>query len=169
MIKEDELQDYMPELRIQNGNGITLSVIQKAIQDCADKYGIPVAFCNEQIKAGGLFKSKVDDCIVVYHPEHMKDYFKYVIKITNQGTYAFVSVREYGESKQLNKAYRRELSKQGVKNYIKGNPDDYNATGKAIGQAIGGFIGSLGKNKQKLEEEERYYKCLDDIFSEVFQ
>ncbi len=165
MIKVDELREFRPQVRYQNGEGITLMTVQEAIKDCAMKMGIPVAFRGDQVKSGGLFNSSVEDCLVMYHPEHERDYFKFCIRIRRQGVYAFVDIHEFGESKQMNKAYRSELAKEGAKGYFKaGNEYD---TGKMLGQAIGGFVGSIGKSKAKLEEEQMYYQCIFDIFDEI--
>jgi hypothetical protein len=165
MIKADELREFRPQVRYQNGEGITLMTVQEAIKDCAMKMGIPVAFRWDQVKSGGLFNSSVEDCLVIYHPEHERDYFKFCIRVRRQGVYAFVDINEFGESKQMNKAYRSELAKEGAKGYLKAG-DEYEA-GKMAGKVIGGLIGSLGKSKAKLEEEQMYYQCVFDIFDEI--
>jgi len=167
MIKVDELREYIPQVRYENGDAISLQAVQRAIEESATKFDIPVAFKNEQVKSGGLFKSSVEDCVIMYHPEHEKDYFNFVIRIQRQGVYAYVVIDEYGQSKQLNKAYRSDLAKQGVKDYFKADAEDYNAIGRAIGQSIGGALGSIGKSKKKLEEEEKYYQIISEIFAEV--
>lgn len=166
MLKANELREAR-QMQYKNGGDVTLEVIQKLLADYAAKMEVPVAFRNEQVKSGGLFNSKTDDCLVVYHPEHAKDYFNFCILIQRQGAYAFVSVSEFGQSKQMDKAYRSELSKQGMKDYIH-SKDSY-ATGQAIGKAIGGALGSIGKSKNKLEAEKMYYQCLEDVFIEVFK
>lgn len=120
--------------------------------------GVPVAFYNEQVKSGGLFNSSVEDCIVMYHPEHQNDYFKFCIRVGRQGTYAFVSVNDFGQSKQMAKADRAEFAKQDRK----GKSMSYR-----VGSMIGSGIANIGKSKQKLEEEQRYYQCVFDIFDEI--
>ena len=120
--------------------------------------GIPVAFYADQVKSGGLFNSSVEDCIVMYHPEHQNDYFKFCIRVGRQGTYAFVSVNDFGQSKQMNKASYAENYKADRK-------------GKSMSYKVGSMIGqgvmTLGKSKQKLEEEQMYYQCVFDIFDEI--
>lgn len=111
MIKADELREFRPTVRYQNGEGITLSTVQEAIKDCAMKMGIPVAFTSDQVKSGGLFNSSVEDCIVMYHPEHERDYFRFCIRVKRQGVYAFVSVNDFGKSSQMAKANRAEFAK----------------------------------------------------------
>lgn len=158
MIKADNLREFRPSVRYKDGNGITLQTVQEAIKDCAQGMGIPVAFYSEQVKSGGLFKSSVEDCIVMYHPEHQNDYFKFCIRVARQGSYAFVSVNDFGQSKQMAKAERAEFAKQDRK----GKDMSYK-----IGSMIGQGIANIGKNKQKLEEEQMYYQCVFDIFDEI--
>ena len=110
------------------------------------------------MKSGGLFNSTVEDCIVLYHPEHRNDYFKFCIRVGRQGTYAFVSVNDFGQSKQMAKAERAEFAKQDRK----GKPMSYK-----MGSIIGAGIANIGKSKQKLEEEQMYYQCVFDIFDEI--
>jgi len=158
MIKADELRDFRPQVRYQKGEGITLMTVQEAIKDCAMKMDIPVAFRNEQVKSGGLFNSSVGDCVVMYHPEHERDYFKFCIRVKRQGVYAFVSVNDFGQSKQMKKANTAELLKQ-------------DRQGQAMSYKVGSIIGqglrTLGSSKAKLEEENMYYQCVFDIFDEI--
>ncbi len=158
MIKADELREFRPQVRYQNGEGITLGTVQDAIKDCADKMGIPVAFTNDQVKSGGLFNSSVEDCIVMYHPEHERDYFRFCIRVKHQGVYAFVSINDFGQSKQMNKAAYAENYKADRQ----GKDMSYK-----IGSMIGQGIMTLGKSKAKLEEEQMYYQCVFDIFDEI--
>ena len=153
MIKADELREFRPQVRYQNGEGITLSTVQEAIKDCAMKMGIPVAFRGDQVKSGGLFNSSVEDCLVMYHPEHERDYFKFCIRVKRQGVYAFV-----GQSKQMNKAGYAESYKADRK----GQSMSYK-----VGSMIGQGIMTIGKSKAKLEEENMYYQCVFDIFDEI--
>ena len=151
MIKADELREFRPQVRYQNGEGITLSTVQEAIKDCAMKMGIPVAFRGDQVKSGGLFNSSVEDCLVMYHPEHERDYFKFCIRVKRQGVYAFVSINDFGQSKQMN--YKADR---------KGQSMSYK-----VGSMIGQGIMTIGKSKAKLEEENMYYQCVFDIFDEI--
>lgn len=158
MIKGDELREFRPVVRYPNGSGIALQNVQNAIEVYAERMGIPVAFYSDRVKFGGLFNSSVEDCIVMYHPEHQNDYFKFCIRVNYQGTYAFVSINDFGQSKQMNKSNRATAYKEDRK----GKSLSYKA-GSMMGQAITTF----GKSKQKLEEESRYYQCIFDIFDEV--
>lgn len=150
MIKADNLRKCHPGVRIKNGSGITLPAVQTAVEKGAEDIGIPVAFYDDQVKSGGLFNSSVEDCIVMYHPDHERDYFKFCIRVGRQGSYAFVSVNNFGESKQIAKANYAENSKR------EGGP------------MLDRLVMTIGRSKQKLEEEQMYYQCIFDIFDEIF-
>lgn len=158
MIKADSLREFRPSVRYKDGSGITLQTVQEALTDCAKNMGIPVAFYSDQVKSGGMFSSTVEDCIVMYHPEHQSDYFKFCIRVTKQGSFAFVSVNDFGSSSQMNKAGRAEAYKADRK-------------GQGVGYKMFSMVGqgltTIGKSKQKLEAEQMYYQCIFDIFDEI--
>jgi hypothetical protein len=158
MIKADDLREFRPTVRYKDGSGLTLRAVQDAIQDCAQGMGIPVAFYTEQVKSGGVFNKTVEDCIVMYHPKHQNDYFKFCIRVSKQGNYAFVAVNDFGQSKQMKKAGRADAYKEDRK----GQSMSYK-----VGSMIGQGITTLGKSKQKLEQEQNYYQCVFDIFDDI--
>ena len=51
MINANELREFRPVVRYRDGNDITLSSVQYALEDCASSMGIPVAFYNDQVKS----------------------------------------------------------------------------------------------------------------------
>lgn len=158
MIKAEVLRDFRPNVRYQDGMDITLQSVQYAIKECADKMGIPVSFYDDQVKSSGLFHSTTEDCVVLYHPDHADDYFKFCIRVRHQGVYAFVSVNDFGQSKQMNKEAAAGFGAEDRK-------------GKSLSYKIGSKVTerilTAGRNKQKMEEEEFYYQCIFDIFDEL--
>jgi len=161
MIKEKDLREMRPNVRYQNGESITLQTLQNALQDAANAHGIAVAFYADEVKYGGLIGGGTEPCLVLYHPEHEKDYFKVCIRVKKQGNYAFVSVNDFGQSRQLNNASCQDFRKDVYKN---------GSMSEKIGAAIGGGIRNLivgGTNKQKLEEEQMWYAIVGDMFDEI--
>lgn len=157
MIKLDELREFRPQVRYQDGMNITLKVVEDAIRNCADKMGIPVAFYPEEIKMGGLFSSIKEECLVMYHPQHRDDYFKFCIRIRRQGSYAFVTINDFGKSKLITKEGASEGAYAGAA-----------STGGLSGVVVGAVVKSILKpNKSKLEDEKNYYQCVFDIFDEI--
>ena len=158
MIKFDELRELRPVVQYKNGAEITLETVQNAIVDCAQSMGLPVAFYADQVKSGSVFNKTVEDCIVLYHPEHRNDYFKICIRVSRQGSYAFVSAMDFGTSKQMKKAGQAEAYRESRKGQ---------SMSFKIGSLIGQGITSIGRSKSKLEEEQNYYACIIDIFDEI--
>lgn len=158
MIKADDLRDFRPDVRYKDGADITLQSVQIAIKSCADEMGIPIEFYTDQVKSGGLFNSSVEDCIVLHHPEHANDYFKFCIRVRYQGTFAIVSVNDFGQSKQIKKATQAEFGAEDRK-------------GKSLSYKVGSKLTEMvltaGRDKQKKEAEEFYYQCIFDIFDEL--
>lgn len=155
MIKADNLREFRPTVRYQDGADITLKSVQYAIEERANEMGISVAFYDDQVKSGGILSSSLEDCVVLYNPEHENEYFKFCIRVRHQGTYAFVSINDFGQSKQLNKAARAEFGAEDRK----GKGLSYKISSKVTEAIL-----NAGKNIQKKEEEENYYQCIFDIF-----
>ena len=168
MIKESELKEFLPEIQCRGGESITLEEVRQRLGTHAEKHGLKIALSTEQIKTGGMLNSKTDNCLVMYNPEHVKDYFHFCIRIRQKGSCSYILVEQFGQSKQMDKAYRREIAKQGVKDYFRAGAEDYQAIGRSIGAAIGGALGSIGKSKSKLEEEKVYYQMIGELVEEVF-
>lgn len=157
MVKADSLQEFRPTVRYKDGSSVSLMKIRDMIKASMEEIGAPVALMIDKVKFG-FFNPSYEDCIVMYHPEHEYDYFNFCIRVTRQGSYAFVSVEEFGQSDQMDKAEQVEFARQDRK-------------GKNLGYKIGSVIGSgiagYGRNKQKLEAEMQYYQCVFDVFDEV--
>jgi len=175
MLKEKDLNEIRPTFRYPNGQEITLGNIQNALADCAAGYQIPVAFSNDQIKSGGLLNSSVDDCLIMYHPDHVKDYYKIAISVKRQGTMAFVSTYQFGESKNGNKLNAGASAKADLKAGWKNANAMASAGGNNIGMelmkgvakgAAKGIL-SLGGSKAKKEEEQFYYSAIIQILNDV--
>ena len=96
--------------------------------------------------------------MVIYHPLHQNAYYKFCIRVSHQGMYASVSINDFGKSIQMNKVYRAEMYRA-------------DRAGKEmrykIGSVFGQMVSTIGKSKAKLEEEERYYQCINDIFDDI--
>jgi len=161
MIKEKDLREMRPQVRYKDGQGVTLETVCMAIQHEAQENGIPIAFAKDQIKYGGLIGGGTDDCIVLYHPEHQKDYFNLAIRVKHQGNYAFVTVNDFGKSTLLGNEGSKEYLKEKLKH---GRGEE--KVGALIGAGIR-RIAKGGSNKQKLEDEQNWYTVVADIFDDI--
>lgn len=139
--------EWIPQVRFPDGDNVNLVTLQEAIQEQADKNGIPVAFREDQVKVGGMFSKQLEDILVMYNPEHPSDYLKFAIRVQHQGRYAFMHVYNLG----------------GSKNYKNVNKANANTTGGLVRGLVNMAIGT----KNKLQEEENYYTILADCLSNV--
>ncbi len=165
MIKEKDLRER-DRIRYRDGEGITLGSVQAGLAELADENGIKIAFSNEQVKSGSVFNSDVEDCLLVYHPEHRKDYICTVIRVKHQGRHAFLYVDNYGESKMSGKVYAATDGRKAAKDERRGLPMS-ERIGAAVGAGIVNGVMSIGANKKKFEEEMTWYTIVDDILEEL--
>ena len=162
MIKEKELREAKTPIRYSDGKSITLASIQAAIQRETDAKGLPVKFCTDMVKYSGL-GGGTEDCLVLSHPNHETDYLRLCIRVKHQGTYAFVSVDEFGTSKQLAIQNAREYSSDTIK---------HGSASEKFGALLGSGFRRLFKgkyDKKALEEEKTWYAVLYDVFKELFK
>ena len=166
MIKIDELREFRPDVRLNNGQDISLDKVCNSLKEYAEQMGILIYFKKDTVKMGGLF-SKPQECAVMFHPEHEKDYFKFCITVNYQGNYTFVSIKDFGHSKQMDKAQSGAVAKSNLKASFRA--DNERDQGKALGTFLAAGIKSLGQNKSKLEEEKMYYRSISDFFAEALE
>ena len=120
MLRERELSNFRRQVRIQDGGAVTLGTVQEAVKACAEEHGIPMAFETDQIKFGGMIGGHVEDCLILYHPEHPKDYFVFPVTVSYQSNYAYVSIFCAGESSQMKKQDAAASAKAGAAATISG-------------------------------------------------
>lgn len=165
MIKEKELSQ-VKSIRYPNGQNMDFRLLQSALGEQARAYGIEMAFYIDEIKYGGMLSSNSEQCLVVHHPSHIKDYFKFAITIKYQGTYAFITVYSFGESVQKDNNYLHNHMKGNLKSAWNSDIGLAGVAGTLLGTGIR-RITKGGANKQKLEEEKQWYAIVKDIFKDV--
>ena len=164
MIKVTDLKETRPTVRYQNGD-VTLQTLQDAIEICAKKMMSPVAFKMDEVVAGKKRTDGVEECLLIYHPEHEKDYVNFCIRIKMQGTYAFVSVHEYGKSKLL---VRDKMIGGASMGAAVGGLLSASVAGAIVGVAAGNLLKKkVSPDQMKVEDEKNYYVCIGDILDEV--
>lgn len=156
MIKLKDLEE-MGTVTFGDADGVTLKNIQTAVTDLAKQNGVPVAFYTDDAKDGGLFGNTYT-ALVAYHPEHRHDYFNMAMILTKQGNYGSVAVFAAGKSKQMNKFARSEAAKE----MRRGQSMSFK-----VGSMVASGLMNMGKNKQKLQEEQMYYEIILGIIGEA--
>lgn len=165
MIKAADLMEARPTVKYQDVEEVSLEKIKETLEECANKKGIEISFKKEQVMSGKSKRDEIEDCLVIYHPKHEKDYFKICIRIKKQGVYTFVSIHQFGKSK-LNTKNRM------VNGAAIGAVVGAGLSGSLLGGVMGLAAGNVLKKKLspdqiKMEEENMYYDCLMDIIDEV--
>jgi len=150
-------------IRVQQGQNITLTEIQREMLRVAEQNGIPMSFATDRVQIGGLIGSLlgngIEDCLVVSHPQHSHDYCKYVIRVKHEGTYAFVFFQGTGTSKQL----KKEAVIENYKQLRRGKTLSYK-----MGSMAGQLLTSIGRSTQKQEAEKNWYTMVNDAFNSLF-
>ncbi len=113
MLKEKDLSSN-GSFNVMQGDSVSLDLIENDLRACANNYQIPVEFARDQIKSGGLLSGGSNECIVMYHPEHKRDYYNFVITIRRQGTVATVALYTGGQSKNFKNAALWENTRGGL-------------------------------------------------------
>ncbi len=174
MIQEKDLIPYQQPLCYRDGSGVTLDVLHSAFYAKANEFQISMDFKMDQIKSGGIagIGGTSTDCLVLFHPDHLKDYFRYVITIQRQGTMAFVSVFSCGASKNSLKLSAKSNAIGTLKDTIRktGTNDEWSiglSLTKGLGKAALSGLASLGGSKSKREAEEIWYDSVAVIINEV--
>lgn len=155
MLKLKDLQE-MGNVSFADAGEVTLDNIETAVTDLAKQNGIPVAFYRTDARDGGIFGNTYT-ALVAYHPEHRNDYFNMAMILTKSGNFGSVNVYAAGKSKQMNKFARSDNAKAGLGAALAGGGS------QAVGFMIGSALGSLGKSKAKLAEEQLFYDSILSI------
>ena len=72
-IKEKHVHEFIDTVFTKKKD-ITLDEIRRKIESAAKTEQVPLAFSDGQIGYGGIFSYSSEDCLVLYHPGHKRDY-----------------------------------------------------------------------------------------------
>jgi len=145
MIDVAQLPEIHPVLcYTTKGDTVTLEAIKNLIDKDARKHGVPVAFAFDEIKSGSAATPVIEDCLVVYHPEHRHDYISIVFRIRRVGDTAYIMKNEYGSSPRMT---HTDMLSEAAKLR---NP-----------------LRQIVEEDKELEAEKRYYLALRSIFEYV--
>lgn len=158
MINIDQCEELRPKVRYSDGANLTISDVKSALEEKIREHGINAIVTREQVKSGGIFNSNVDDCLLIYHRDHQKDYFNHLIIMKKQGNFTYLSTYGCGKSKQIGKQARSDFAKDDRK----GKSVSYK-----LGSVVASTIASVGLNKNKVEEENMYYDSINFVIDEV--
>ena len=127
------------------GDTVTFEAIKNSIGKEAKNWGVPVAFSFDEIASGNVGDYIIEDCLVVYNPEHKHDYISIVFRIRRDGDTAYIMKSEYGTSSRLTNTTDVLDEAKKLRNPLRQIVDD----------------------DKELEAEKRYYLALHSIFEYV--
>lgn len=81
-----------------NESAFTLAVLQRMLEDTARSMRLPATFANDRVQSSGYQNVSTEDCLVLYHPDHPRDFHHFCIRLNAQGNDAFISVSTFGGS-----------------------------------------------------------------------
>lgn len=160
MLTEKDMADFHATIYFDNeSNSTSLNDIKIRLEQTAENVGIPLAFSHGKITTYKVFCKTIHDCIILYHPDHKRDYYNFCVYLSRQDNRIFIHIKMFGRSKQFNKHARSEQAKA-------------DRLGKELAYQLGSMLGSclynIGKSTRKLEEEQEYYSALDQVFENTF-
>ena len=75
---------------VTNGDGINLQRLRNMI--LITREGLPLECYEEDVKFGGMIGGTIERCLILYHPNHQKDYKKTILRVKQEGKRAFVTI-----------------------------------------------------------------------------
>lgn len=155
MIKEKKLNDDLETIKI--GRQYTsLEEVRDVILDLARSNQVAIEITLDTVKTKGIFRSQELPCLILTHPDHKRDYYKMVV-LVGDGEIMMAST---GVSKQMKKFNIAEANKE----IRRGKSMSFK-----VGNIVGSSIWTLGKNKNKMAEENEYYEMLFGIVGACFE
>ena len=158
ILKEKELSEFRTPIHVGDATGLSLEQLKLDLEDCSQEMGIPASFEIGQVKTGNVFNSEQEDCIIMYHPQHEKDYYKFCFRLMWIGKSCKVWFYSFGRSKQLEKMYAYDQA-------VKGAMD---RGASASSARIMGRLFVHGVKQRKAEEEQMYYDTVNQVIDTVF-
>lgn len=154
MIKEKELNDDLETIKV--GQVYSLPEARGILLELAQANEVAIEIATDTVKTKGFLKSQEIPCLVISHPDHKSDYYKIVVLIGD----GEIMVASTGVSKQMKKFNIAEANKQ-VR------------IGQSMSFKIGNMVASslftLGKNKDKMAEENAYYDTVFGMIGACFE
>ena len=98
MIDLKQLTEIHPIYCYPKGDTVSFEAIEKEIRKIADEFGIPIIIDTDKINSGSIIAPVIEDCLIIYHPEHRSDYRNFVIRISREGDTAFIGKFSLGDA-----------------------------------------------------------------------
>lgn len=129
MIPLNELCEILPVYVYPKGYTVSFDAIQGFVSKVADDFNVPIAFVQNEIVSINLPKFVVEECLVIYHPDHQQDYFKIVIRINRDTDTAYIHKYIFGGNLRTNTGHNvtdTDKNKSGVRKIKRDKSDSEN-------------------------------------------
>ncbi len=176
-----KLVEHYGPIRFMDGEYVTYDAIKERIEKLVEDYGIEATLAMGDVNYG-LF-SGTKEALMLVHPKHVDDYYKFCIIITPAGKTCNVEVFSYGKSRQMSAEAFAQNTKifdgSGVMGTAAGIlRGGAVGAGFAIGSAAVGIakagakgiakgINALMRDPGALEEEKAWYDIVNEIIATV--
>jgi len=122
------------------GDTVSFEAIRDLVGKTARDFGVPISLFLDEIRTEDNGAIVIEDCLVVYHPEHRYDYFSIVFRIRRENESAFIQKNLYGKSLRLDRceAYGSDSQDEDI-------------------------VDSITRNEEH-ESERNYYRAMQAIF-----
>ena len=154
MIKEKDLNNDLETFKV--GQVYSLVEARSILLELAQANEVAIEIATDTVKTKGFFNSQEIPCLVISHPDHKNDYYKIVVLVGN----GEIMVASTGVSKQMKKFNIAEANKQ----LRKGKSMSFK-----VGNMVTSSLLSLGKNKDKMAEENAYYDTIFGMIGACFE
>lgn len=98
MYKRDELLNIRKAFRLLDENGMSIELLEGHAAEFSEQFGVPLAWEADQVDNGEAAKQPIQDCLVLFNPDHKDDYYKIVVDFEVPTKLAFLNASITGES-----------------------------------------------------------------------
>lgn len=94
MYNREELLNIRKSFRLLGPEGMSIEILEAHAAEFSEKFGVALAWETDQIDNDGAMQ----DCLVLFNPDHKDDYYKIVVDFEVPGMLAALSASVTGES-----------------------------------------------------------------------
>ena len=95
MYNREDLLNIRKAFRLVGAEGMSIEILEAHATEFSEKFGVSLAWETDQIDNGG---GAIQDCLVLFNPDHKDDYFKIVVDFEMPSMLAALSASITGES-----------------------------------------------------------------------
>lgn len=182
-IRERDLTAYSEPIRMVDDATTDFDAIDAALRSVSATFGAELKVWKDDVERG-MFDMNPVPCLMLCHPEHKEDYFRFCITRKVQGKTCLIQIYTYGKSTQMSlesfqnntHAFDGNGTRGAVVGALRGGAL---GAGFAIGSAAAGIVKGGGKLLAKglvammrddaaLSREKDWYDLMGSVFQEVF-